>query len=112
MRPYSGIDITAAWKNCFILLDSSDFHMTDNLSISVPVFASHVVMSFSVDATLFPTRLGKTVLFYWIVLTSINCFILLDSSDFDTTGNPSISVPVFASHVVMSFSVDATLFLR
>ena len=39
------------WK-CFILLDRSDFHMTENLSIAVHAFASHVLISFSVDEML------------------------------------------------------------
>ena len=38
----------------FILSVRSDFHMTDNLSIAIHAFASHVLMSFSVDETLFP----------------------------------------------------------
>ena len=55
IHPYSNIDTTPAWKKlCFILLDRSDFHMTDNLSIAVYAFASHVVMSFSIDETLLP----------------------------------------------------------
>ena len=34
MHPYSSTDTTAAWRKLrFVLLDRSDFHMTDNLSI-------------------------------------------------------------------------------
>ena len=53
--PYSSIGTTAAWKKSrFILSDKSDFHMTDNLSIAVHAFASHVLISFSVEETLLP----------------------------------------------------------
>ena len=53
--PYSSIDTTAAWKKLqFILSDRFGFHITDNLSIAVHLFASHVLMSFSVDETLVP----------------------------------------------------------
>ena len=54
-HPYSSMDTTAAWKKLhFILSDKSDFHVTDNLSIAVHTFASHILMSFSVDETLLP----------------------------------------------------------
>ena len=53
LHPYSSIDTTAAWKKLrFILLVRSDFHMIDSLSIAVHAFASHVLMSVSVDETL------------------------------------------------------------
>ena len=53
VHPYSSIDTTAAWKKLrFILFVRSDFHMSDSLSIAVHAFASHVLMSFSVDETL------------------------------------------------------------
>ena len=39
----------------FILSVTSDFHMTDSLSIAVHAFASRMLMSFSVDETLFPS---------------------------------------------------------
>ena len=38
----------------FILSVRSDFHMTDTLSFAVHAFASHVLMSVSVDETLLP----------------------------------------------------------
>ena len=38
----------------FILSDRSDFYLTDSLSIAVYTFASRVLVSFSVDETLFP----------------------------------------------------------
>ena len=42
MHPYSGMDMTAAWKKLhFILLDKSDFHVTDSLLIAVYVFANY-----------------------------------------------------------------------
>ena len=50
MHPYSSMDRAAAWKKlCFILSDWSDYHMTDNLLIALHIFASRVLMSFSVD---------------------------------------------------------------
>ena len=55
VHPYSSIDMTAAWKKLrFILLDRSDFHMTDSLPIAIHAFAIHVLMSFLIDETLFP----------------------------------------------------------
>ena len=51
--PYGRIDTTTARKKlCFILSDRLDFHMNNNLSIAVHVFASCILMSFSVDETL------------------------------------------------------------
>ena len=44
------IDTTAA----FILSDKSEFHMIDDQSIAVHTIVSHILMSFSVDETLFP----------------------------------------------------------
>ena len=53
VHPYCRMDTTAAWKKFrFILSDWFDLHTTDNLSIAVHAFASHVLMSFSVDETL------------------------------------------------------------
>ena len=53
--PYRSIDTTTAWKKLrFILSVRSDFHMTDSLLIVVLAFASRILMSFSVDETLFP----------------------------------------------------------
>ena len=64
MLPYSSIDIIAAWKKLhFILLERSDFHMTDNLSITVHAFASHVLMSFSVDEMLLPRKVNLSTSF-------------------------------------------------
>ena len=55
MHPYNSTDTTAAWKNLrFILSDRSNFYMTDNQSITLHAFASHMLMSFSVYKTLFP----------------------------------------------------------
>ena len=39
-------------KSCFILLDSPDFHMIDNLSIAVHAFARGMLISISVDEML------------------------------------------------------------
>ena len=53
VHPYSSMDTTTAGKKLrFILSDRSDFHMTNNLSIAVHAFASHVLTSFSVDEML------------------------------------------------------------
>ena len=50
----SRIDTTAAWKKLrFILSNWSDFHMIDYRSTAIHAFASHILMSFSVDETLF-----------------------------------------------------------
>ena len=50
VHPYSRLDTTAAWKKlCFILSDRSEFHIINNLSIAANVFASCIMMSFSVD---------------------------------------------------------------
>ena len=55
VHPYSSIDTITAWKKlCFILSVRSHFHMTDSLSKAVHAFASHVLMSVSVDETLLP----------------------------------------------------------
>ena len=62
MRPYSSIDVTAAWKKLrFILSVRSDFHIIDSLLIAVHAFVNLVSMSFSVDSTLLPryVRLEK-----------------------------------------------------
>ena len=40
----------------FILSDRSDFHKTERLSIAVHAFASHVLMSFSVDKKQLPKK--------------------------------------------------------
>ena len=53
VHPYSSMDTTTAWKKLrFILSDSSDSYMTDNLSIAVRACAGRVLMSFSVDEML------------------------------------------------------------
>ena len=55
VHPYSSMDTTVACKKLhFILSDRFDFHMTDNLLIGLYAFACPVLMSFSVDETLFP----------------------------------------------------------
>ena len=57
--PYSSIDITITQKKLrFILLVKSDFHMTDSLSITVHAFASHMLISASVDETLLPWQVN------------------------------------------------------
>ncbi len=54
----------AAWKKlCFILSVRSDFHMTDSLLIAVHAFASRVLMSVSVDETLFPRKVNLSTSF-------------------------------------------------
>ena len=52
---YSRIDTTAIWKKLrFILSDKFDFYMIDNQSIIDNAFTRSILMSFSVDETLFP----------------------------------------------------------
>ena len=64
VHPYSSMDTTAAWKKWyFILSDRSDFHMTDNLSIPVHAFASHILMLFSVDETLLLRQMNLFTIF-------------------------------------------------
>ena len=49
------MDLTAAWmKLRFILSDKSVISMVDNLSIAVHAIVSRILMSFSVDETVFP----------------------------------------------------------
>ena len=55
--PYRSTDTTAAWKKNklrFVLNDMFYFHTIDSLSIAFHAFASHVLLSFSVDETLLP----------------------------------------------------------
>ena len=57
VHPYSSIDTTTAWKKLrFIFSVRSDFHMTNSISIAVYAFASHVLMSFSVDRVHLPRK--------------------------------------------------------
>ena len=42
------------FKMLFTLSHWSDFFMTDSISITVHIFASYALISFSVDETLFP----------------------------------------------------------
>ena len=61
---YSSIDTTAAWKKLRCILSvRSDFHMTDSLLIAVHAFTSHVLMSVSVDKTLFPRSVNLSTSF-------------------------------------------------
>ena len=50
-------------KMRFILSVRSDFHMTDNLSIAVDAFATHVLLSVSVDETLLPWYVNLSTCF-------------------------------------------------
>ena len=53
--PCRRIDVAADWKIlCFILSDKFEFQMIDNLSIALHDFASHILMSFSVDKMQLP----------------------------------------------------------
>ena len=60
---YSRMDTNTAGKNCFILSDRSDFHMTDSLSIAVHAFASRVLMTLSVDEMLLPRKVNLSISF-------------------------------------------------
>ena len=56
VSPYSSMDKASAGKKCcFILLNRSDFHMIDKLSVAFDAFAGGMLMSISVDEML-PTR--------------------------------------------------------
>ena len=56
--------MTAARKKLrFVLSDKSDIHMIDNLLIEVHALASHILMSFSVDETLLPSRVNLSTRF-------------------------------------------------
>ena len=53
--PYRSIDTGTVWKNShFILSDRSDFHMINNVLITVHTFTRHMLTSFSVDEMLLP----------------------------------------------------------
>ena len=53
VHPYSSMNSIAAWKNLpFILSDRSVFYRNDSQSKAVHAFASHVLLSFSVDEML------------------------------------------------------------
>ena len=55
MHPYRSMDTATAWKkSCFILLDRSDFHKIDSLSIAFHAFARCISTSLSVDDILLP----------------------------------------------------------
>ena len=50
---YSSMSTITTWKKLhFVLSERSDFQITDSLSIAVYAFASHVLVSFSVDEML------------------------------------------------------------
>ena len=64
VHPYSSIDTTTAEKQLgFILSARSDFHMIDIQSIAYHAFASHVLMSFSVDETLLQKSVNLSISF-------------------------------------------------
>ena len=56
VHPYNSLDsATACKKNSFsILLDRSDFHLIDNLSIAFSIFHRRMLTSLSVDEMLLP----------------------------------------------------------
>ena len=61
---YSSIDTVTAWKKSrFILSDRSDFHIIDNLSITVYAFMRRVLTSLSVDETLLPRHVNLSTNF-------------------------------------------------
>ena len=61
MLPYSST--VARKKLRFILLVRSDFHRTYSLSMAVNAFASHVLMSVSVDETVLPRSVNLSTSF-------------------------------------------------
>ena len=54
VHPYSSTGTATAWKNPFIILDRSDFHMIDILSIAIHTFSKCILTSLSVDEILLP----------------------------------------------------------
>ena len=50
-------------KNCVLFYQMFEFHMIDNLSISVHIFASRRLMSFSVDEILLPRYVNLSTSF-------------------------------------------------
>ena len=49
------LDTATAWKkSCFLFSDRSGFHIIDNLSIAVHIFARHILSSLLVDEILLP----------------------------------------------------------
>ena len=72
VHPYSSMDMTAAWKKlCFILLDRSDFHLIDNLSLADYLIdnlslADHAFAywcHFFIDKTLLPRKMNLSTSF-------------------------------------------------
>ena len=69
VHPHSSTDTATVWKNtCFILSDSLDFHIIDNLSITVHIFAVHLLISLSVDETLLPSYVNLSTNFRGLAL--------------------------------------------
>ena len=63
LSPY-GVAICTAWKNSrFILSEKLDFHMVDNLLITVHAFPTHILTSLSVDEILLPRYVKGSINF-------------------------------------------------
>ena len=85
VHPYSSIDTAiASKKSCFILSDRSDFHMIDNQSIVVYIFAQYMLTSLSIDKILLPRYVNLSTNFRGLLLKvemapsclkQMNCFI-------------------------------------
>ena len=55
VHPYSSMDTATAWKKSrFILLDRSEFHIIDNISIADHAFARRISIALSIDEILLP----------------------------------------------------------
>ena len=53
VHTYSSIDTATDWKKtCFILSDKTDFHISDDLLVTVHTFTRHMLTSLSVDEML------------------------------------------------------------
>ena len=84
------MNMTDVWKKmCFILLDWSDLHMTDSLSIAVHGFASHVLISFSIDEVCEhvhkfqrPTYKHEGIYFLILIRTHVFPFVCIDMEDY------------------------------
>ena len=69
VHPCHSTDIDTDWKKSnFILLEGSDFHMIDYLSITFHTFTRRMLISISVDEMLLPR--------YGIWFTNLRCFPL------------------------------------
>ena len=88
VHPYISMDTVTAWKkSCFILLNRSNFHMINDLSIAFHTFARHMMTLISVDEMLLPRYVNCSTIFRSLSLrmamasflfkTHVLCFICI-----------------------------------